>query len=226
METLIPSICAGCSQTQLQESPCWPTREQIHNSRKPFTRGNQPVVQKLSCMMVLFCTSHFFMQCYKSCSCWGVSSKMCSHIRTCAEPRLRAHKRCPRKSPRTRHKLRHKLRHKFLEVHETLRTRMFQVCGHFCGHVCGHICRPICGLICGQVLRALLAGGVCEGGLREEPVAVYRSCFAEQTHTMEVLVGTGSAVASSGKGHRTRYLQVTPTKAPATKPRAPAVSHG
>ena len=51
----------------------------------------------------------------------------------CAEPRLRAHKRCPRKSPRTRHKL----RHKFLEVCETLRTRMLQVCGHVCGHVCG-----------------------------------------------------------------------------------------
>ena len=52
METLIPSICAGCSQTQLQESPSWPTREQMQNSRKPFTWGNQPVVQKLSSMMV------------------------------------------------------------------------------------------------------------------------------------------------------------------------------
>ena len=37
---------------------------------------------------------------------------------------------------------------------------------------------------CGQVLRALLVGGVCVGDLREELVAVYKSCFAEQTHTM------------------------------------------
>ena len=152
METLIPSICAGCSQTQLQESPCWPTREWVHNSRKPFAQGNQPVVQELSCMMVLFCTSHHFMQLPPMLSILfmlGCSSKMCSHIRTCAEPRLRAHKRCPRKSPRTRHKL----RHKFWELCETLRTRMFQVCGHVCGHVCGPIC--------GQVLRALFADGVC-----------------------------------------------------------------
>ena len=102
----------------------------------------------------------------------------------------------------------------FLEVREILRTRMFQVCGHVCGHICG------------QVLRALLAGGVCEGDLREELVVVYRSCFAEQTHTMEVLVGAASAVASYGKGNRTRYSQVTPTKVPAIKPRAHAVSHG
>ena len=76
------------------------------------------------------------------------------------------------------------------------------------------------------MLHALLAGGVCEGDVREELVAVYRSCFAEQTHTIEVLIGTASAVALSGKGNRTRYLQVTPTKVPATKPRAHAVSHG
>ena len=37
---------------------------------------------------------------------------------------------------------------------------------------------------------------------------------------------TTSAVASSVKGNKTRNLQVTPTKAPATKPRAHAVSHG
>ena len=93
-----------------------------------------------------------------------------------------------------------------------------QVCWHVCEHVCGHIC--------GQVPRALLAGGVCEGDMWKELVALYRSCLAEQTHIMEVLVGTASTVASSGKGNRTRYLQVTPTKAPTTKPRAHAVSHG
>ena len=55
----------------------------------------------------------------------------------------------------------------------TTTPHMFQVCGHVCGHICGPIC--------GQALRALLAGGVCEGDLCEELVAVYRSCFAEQT---------------------------------------------
>ena len=41
----------------------WPARERMHNSRKPFTRGNQPVVQKLSCMMF------FFAPPTSSCSC-------------------------------------------------------------------------------------------------------------------------------------------------------------
>ena len=77
METLIPGISAGCSQTQWQESPFRPTREWMHNSRKPFTRGNQLVVQELSCMMILYCTSSCNGHpCYRLCSCWGVSSKM------------------------------------------------------------------------------------------------------------------------------------------------------
>ena len=127
---------------------------------------------------------------------------MCSHIRTCAEPRLCAHKRCPRKNPRTRHKL----RCKFLEVCKTLRTRNFWFAGMFAGTFADPFADKCC---------ALLAGGVCEGDLQEELMAaVYRSCFAEQTHTMEVLVGTASVVASSWKGNRTRHLQVTPTKAP------------
>ena len=49
------------------------------------------------------------------------------------------------------------------------------------------------------MLRTLLAGGVCEGDLWEELVAVYRSRFADQTHTMEVVVGAASAVASLGE---------------------------
>ena len=130
---------------------------------------------------------------------------------------------CPQKLSNKKARTRHKIRHKFLEMRETLRTRMLQVCGqclqvYLRAHLRTHL---------RQVLRALLAGGVCERDLWEERVAVYRSCFAKQAHTMEALDGTASAVAPSGsKANRTRHLQVTPTKAPATKPRAHAASHG
>ena len=71
---------------------------------------------------------------------------------------------------------------------------------------------------------------MCEMDLWEETsgclqVMLRRAARHNGSTQLQVLVGTASAVASSGKGNRTRHLQVTPTKATATKPRAHAVSH-
>ena len=68
--------------------------------------------------------------------------------------------------------------------------------GMFAGTFADPVADPFADPFCAHSLRVLC---VCEGDLWEELVAVCRSCFAEQTHTMEVLVGTASAVASSGK---------------------------
>ena len=127
-------------------------------------RGNQLIVQELELhdgSFLRFPLLHAIAtHAIKSCSCWAVSSKMCWHARTCAEPRLRAHKRCPRKSPRTRHKLRHKLRHKILEMRETLCTRacirfagMFA--GMFAGTFADPFANPFADPFCVQCLRAV-----------------------------------------------------------------------
>ena len=109
----------------------------------------------------------------------------------------------------------------FGSARNTMHTHVsgLQACLRAClrAHLWTHLRTSAARTTCGRCVK-----GICG----RELVAVCRSCFAKQTHTMEVLVGTASAVASSGKGNRTRYLQVTPTKAPATKPRAHAVSHG
>ena len=93
------------------------------------------------------------------------------------------------KSPRTRHKLRRKLRHRVLEMRETLRTSMFQVCvdmfaGMFADTFADTFAHPFVDKCCAHCVRVVCATGICREGL----MAVYRSCSAEQTHTMEVLV--------------------------------------
>ena len=173
--------------------------------------------------MVLFCTSHFFMQLPLMLSmllmlvCFLKDVLACPYI-------YRGKIVCPqtlsKKKPERATNSATNSTTNFWKCAKNYAIACFRSAGMFTVHLQTCLQTHL-----QKVPRTLLAGGVWRD-LWDEIVAVYRSCFAEKTHTMEALAGTVSAVASSLKANRTRYLQVTPTKAPATKPRAHAVSHG
>ena len=109
--TLVPSPSADCSQSLLQGSPYWPSRERPHNKLIPFRQGNQLVHEDLNCM-VFFWHFSILMQWAAMPSILSMPGSFLKDVLACPYLRrgkqLRTHKRCPRKSPRTRNKLRRK----------------------------------------------------------------------------------------------------------------------